>query len=151
MMKYLYFIAVFFAAASMLGCEKENVCKSTDLEISSLETEYGCENTTESLEVDLDDTYTIIHTQEDFERQVSGTCIPNVDFDRFDLIIGKKQVQSGVEVVEYEFERTCAGKLRLVVEIERNLATVISDVTYHVLVDKIAEGETVDVEVAVKP
>lgn len=149
-MKYGYLVAVYLLVVSP-GCEKEQICKSTELKTASLESVYGCENTTQALDIDLGDTFTVIRSQEDFERLVSGSCSPDIDFDRYDLIIGKQKLNSGVADVEYDYVRTCEGNLVLEVEIERNLATVISNITYHALVDKVRMDESVKVKVSVNP
>jgi hypothetical protein len=142
------FIVIFTVFVS---CKKDNDCQSSNLDIKSLESEYGCVNTKYGLSINLSDTYIIIRSQEEFENKVSGECIPNVDFSSYDLIIGKKQLTSGNSSIDYELIRDChISKLELKVTYNQNIATEAPNLTYHALLPKLGDEETVEVQILIE-
>ena len=121
----------------------------TLLDVKSLESEYGCENTIHQLHITLSDTFTIIRSQESYEQQVTywqGNCDPNIDFSVFDLVIGKQSWGNQVYKIEYELVRVCqTNKLRLTVRITWGDATLPDTITYHALIPKLKDEEDIEV------
>ena len=128
-------------------------CSSNDLEpcdtmldIKSLESEYGCENTKHLIDIALTDSFKIIRSQSSFDSLVSGPCKPQIDFTMYELIIGKKGLTSGNTAIKYEMVRDCKTKmLRLTVTFIQNEATVALNITYHALIPKLKDEETIEV------
>ena len=120
----------------------------TMLDVKSLESEYGCENTIYSIDITLKDTFTIIRSQESFEQQVidRANCNPEIDFSVFDLVIGKQFGETLVYKIEYELVRECQTKeLKLTVKIFWGDATQPSNPTYHALIPKLIDEEEIEV------
>lgn len=143
---------IFFVIFTVfVSCKKDNDCQSINLDVKSLESEYGCINTKYGLSINLSDTYIIIRSQEEFENKVSGECIPKVDFSSYDLVIGKKQLTSGNTLIDYELIRDChIGKLELKVTFNQNIAAEAPNLIYHALTPKLGDEETVEVQIIIE-
>lgn len=145
-MKYLILIisVIFF-----LSCEKEG-CENTIIPITSLEKEYGCVNTKYQMDIDLQEDYTIIHTQSSFENLVIGNCQPQIDFSKYDLIIGKKGLGSGNASIDYELVENCEDKrLILTVIFYQTIFDEAPNLTYHALVPKIEKDRDLEVDIKI--
>lgn len=135
----------------MLPVEEPAECLGAELPVKRLETEYGCQSTTRQMNINLSETYTVIRSQQEFERQVSGTCRPQIDFATYDLVIGKKGLPNGPGGITYTLRRECTGtKVLLNVTISLGMTTEAPNITYHALIPKLAAGQEVGVEVVVK-
>lgn len=134
-------------------CVGENEpCADTTIPTTSLEREYGCTYTTRQLSTTLSQTYTVIRNQADFDRLVTGSCHPQIDFTKYDLIIGNKGTTSGSSTFTYTYQRDCeTGQLHLLVVCQLGLTNDALILTYHALVPKLAPQETVLVDVQMKP
>jgi len=83
-----------------------------------------------------------------FQQGVMGTCKPDIDFERYDLILGKQFLTHGFSEIAYEYYQKCtAGEYLLEVRISLNATTEAPNITYHALVPKIGHGEAVRREV----
>lgn len=140
----------FSVLLGLISCDKKNECKSTELIVKSLETEYGCPDTRYGLQIDLSENYTIIRTQQDFENKVSSNCIPKIDFSSYDLVIGKKGLNRGNASIDYNLKRDCTNILKLQVTFNQSLTLNAPIVTYHALIPKLGDKETVTVEFVYK-
>ena len=135
----------------MLGCDKEKECENLVLKTESLEKLYGCSDTRYSLECRLDNDYEIIRSQEKFLKFTTGTCRPEIDFQSYDLIVGKKGLTSGNSSIEYYLIEDCQEKIKiLTVTFNQNIATVAPNLTYHALIPKLGDEETIKVIIDVK-
>lgn len=125
-------------------------CFVSNVNFTNLEAAYSCENTKNLLEIDLVDTFTIINSQIEFDKQVSGPCMPQIDFDIYTLIIGKKGLSNGNSSISYDYTNDCeTNKNMLTVTFNQNATTEAPNITYHILSPKIAEGATVDVSLTI--
>ncbi|MGV6945471.1 hypothetical protein [Sphingobacterium kyonggiense] len=144
MKNYLIIISLIIL---LFGCSKSEQCLSAKIETESMETLYGCEHTERSLGIDLKENHSIVRSQAQFDELVTGSCVDKLDFEKYDLIIGKKQLSSGVERIDYDYSRDCMGKYELKVKIKMNLTSEAPNITFHALVPKLGAGETVSVSV----
>ncbi|UPL50137.1 hypothetical protein [Hymenobacter sublimis] len=145
----------FGALALLSGCitpvdEAESGPK-TELLVKSLESEYGCYNTARQMHINLSETYTVIHSQAQFDQLVSGSCRPQIDFATYDLVIGKKGLPNSEAGIHYTLQREYETK-RVVLHVVFTLSmtTEAPNVTYHALVPKLAASEGVDVKIEMK-
>ncbi|RSK33891.1 hypothetical protein [Hymenobacter metallilatus] len=143
------------AALALSGCVTcagdTEPCLDTDIPITSLEATYGCTNTPRQLSTSLNQTYTVIRNQADFDRLVTGSCHPQIDFTKYDLVIGNKGSMSGSSTISYTYLRQCeTDKLILLVTFRAGLTNDAPILTYHALVPKLAPAETVEVKVEMK-
>ncbi|EDM45462.1 hypothetical protein SCB49_06632 [unidentified eubacterium SCB49] len=121
-------------------------CYVSDVDFTNLETAYGCENTKSQLDIALENTFTFINSQTEYNEQTSGTCMPDIDFDTYTLIIGKKALSNGNTSISYDYSNDCATATNtLTVTFYQNETTEAPNLTYHILSPKIDEGTTVEV------
>lgn len=141
---FLFFIS---SLPFLYSCDKE--CGITDLTIKTLESEYGCVNTEDDLDINLLNTYIVIHSQSEFNAKVSGVCNPVIDFTNYDLLIGKKAFPTLTSVDGYKLTKDCTGDLKLKVTFLVTVFTQPSNLTYHVLIPKLAGNQTINVEMII--
>ncbi|MGD9977603.1 MAG: hypothetical protein AB7S54_06675 [Bacteroidales bacterium] len=135
----------------VLSCDKEQDCKNLTLKTESLENLYGCSDTRYGLECRLDNDYEIIRSQQAFMDFTTGTCRPEIDFQSYDLIIGKKGLTSGNSSIDYELIDDCKKGIKiLTVTFNQNMTTVAPNLTYHALIPKLGDEETIQVEINIK-
>jgi hypothetical protein len=144
-------IIVIFFVLPMQSCLNDDDCSPIIIPITSLEDEYGCINTPYQMDIDLSEDFTIIRSQTVFDDLVTGTCLPQIDFEAFDLLIGKKALTSGFETINYnELVKNCDNaQLNLTVTFVRNATAVAPNASYHVLVPKLGENEVIFVDILV--
>ncbi|MEM5565191.1 hypothetical protein WNY78_08745 [Psychroserpens sp. AS72] len=131
------------------SCSNDDECTPVTLGITSLEVAYGCINTPYQMDIDLSDDFTIIRSQTVFNDLVTGDCTPEIDFEAYDLIIGKKGLTNGFDTINYDgLVKNCDnGQLYLTVSFVLNATDIAPNVTYHALVPKLAENEIVNVSI----
>ena len=140
-------LAALFTGCVTCGGDTEP-CIDAVLPTTSLEKEYGCPDTRRQLTIALNQTYTVIRSQAEFDRLVTGNCHPQIDFAQYDLVIGNKGRASGSSAITYSYSRSCeAGQLKLLVKFTQSMTNDAPILTYHALVPKLAPQETVQVEV----
>ena len=140
-------LAMLFASCVTCEGDKEH-CADGLLPTTSLEKEYGCTDTRKQLSVNLDQAYIIIRNQADFDKQVTGSCHPQIDFTKYDLVIGNKGTASGSSSIAYTYMRECeTGQLKLRVKFTQGMTNDAPILTYHALVPKLDPQETVQVDV----
>lgn len=142
-------ILLFFVFGLLYSCISSDysTCEPTTLPFTNLETEYGCVNTRYFLYNSVQvDNYIIIRNQNDFDSMTDDlTCRPQIDFEMYDLIIGKKQLTSGNDSIQYEYIDNCITK-KLKVIFLQNETLIAANITYHALIPKLSVQESVEVE-----
>lgn len=97
------------------------------------------------------DEFLIIRNQTGFESHVSGNCHPDIDFSSYDLVIGKKQLTTGNNSIEYQLTENCeTHHYTLGVTFHQNESTVAPNLTFHRLIPKFSEEEELSVEIKVE-
>ncbi|MBZ9632181.1 hypothetical protein LB465_15470 [Salegentibacter sp. LM13S] len=130
----------------VFSCSKKDNCTSNKINITSLENEYGCPDIRYS-DVDIEENYLIISNQESFEELNMVSCTPEINFSKYDLIIGKKSLSQGNQSINYELSKSCVTQnLILKVIFTQNEAAVALTVTYHVLIPKLENQQIISVE-----
>ena len=142
----LAFIWIF---CCFFSCSSED-CQPMDLPVTNLEDEYQCVNTKYQMEVSTFENFTIINTQAEFEDNISGSCSPIIDFEKYTLIAGKIGLPNGNTSIEYKWTRNCPNSdYTLQVTFFNNATTEAPNLTYHALVNKIEQGSNVVVEILI--
>ncbi|HKK41994.1 MAG TPA: hypothetical protein VJ963_06270, partial [Bacteroidales bacterium] len=135
MKKHLLLIALL--AASM-SCIKKEECRETPYPLFSFESDYGCANTKHSLNIDLLNTVKIIRDQAAYDAEVSGECHPDINFDVYNLVIGRQVTDNINDTITYELKNTCPGnELMLTINLIQSPAAGPDTLTYHALVQKL--------------
>lgn len=121
-------------------------CFVSDIDFTNLEAAFSCENTKNLVEIDLENTFTLIKSQAEFDAQITGPCMPQIDFDLNTLIIGRMALSNGNTSISYDYSNDCATDTNtLTVTFNQNNTDVAPNLTYHILSPKIAESTTVEV------
>jgi hypothetical protein len=129
----------------------EEPCETTTTVPTNLEVEYGCINTKNLMQIALNDTYRVIQSQAEFNSLVTGSCLPNIDFTKYALIIGKKGLRNGNRNISYMLTRDCINnKMTLAVTIANDISAHAPNITYHALVPKLNANEQVVVNITVQ-
>ena len=131
------------------SCENNNSnddCGDTTVESFSLEEVYGCVNTKYQLDINLVENFAIITNQSEFDQLISGSCNPSINFSIYDLVIGKKGLESGIASITYFLIQDCDDNYKLEVLMNTNETTEAPNITYHRLIPKLAQDQTIDVE-----
>jgi hypothetical protein len=130
---------------------EELPCEVVNSVPTSLEAEYGCVNTKYQMQIALQNNFKVIQSQAEFTAQVTGTCMPIIDFSNYALIIGKKGLTNGNRNISYALVRDCPNnKMTLNVTLQNDLTLNAPNITYHALVPKLNTNEQVAVNVTVQ-
>lgn len=141
------FLLLFFIGLTACNPDDEP-CNQSLIETFSLEEVYACTDTPNNMQLPFTNDFIIISDQLWFDSLVTGSCLPEVDFETFDLIIGSRQLNRGLNGISYFYNRACPGRrYELRVLFDLNNEVVMPVVTYHVLVPKIGDNEAVDVSI----
>lgn len=145
-MKYkIIFLPLLFLALSSCSNEDDN-CSDRVINTTSLESKYNCTNTKYDLNLELVDDYIIIRDQANFNSLVTGNCNPVIDFSTFNMVIGKKELTTGNDSIEYNLTENCeTGNLVLEVTFNQNESTEAPNLTYHRLIPKLTQGKELTV------
>jgi len=136
-MKKSFRIVFFGVFLILFSCSSDEDCVPTIIGTTNLELQYDCLSTTATVDIDLENTYTIIRNQDDYDTLVSGSCDVEIDFTRFDLLIGKEQLTTGFDGISYFMFLECEdNSLQLEISIGLTEAIVSPNITYHVLFPK---------------
>lgn len=142
-------ILLFFVFGLLFSCASSDnsTCEPMALPFTNLETEYGCVNTKYFLYNSVEtDSYIIIRNQNDFDTMTDDlTCRPQIDFETYDLVIGKKQLTSGNDSIQYEYIDNCIAK-KLKVTFLQNETLIAPNIIYHALIPKLSAQESIEVE-----
>ncbi|MCF6130117.1 hypothetical protein L1S35_10555 [Flavobacterium sp. AS60] len=149
-MKKIVLVVVLGLFFSCTGSNSSD-CEPSALPFTNLEAEYGCVNTKYLLyNIVQGDNFIIIRNQIDFENMTDDVaCRPQIDFTTYDLIIGKKQLTSGNQSIQYEYMDNCTEKV-LTVTFVQDETMVAPTIIYHALIPKLAPGEQVAVETIIE-
>lgn len=142
-------ISLFLLSSLLFACNDDNtmVCTTKILLTDNLETVYNCTNTVNQLDVPiLNEDYIIIRNNESFLEKVTGACVTEIDFLKYDLLIGKKQLTNGLDHIKYNMTIDCNQKDPIVdVIFYLNETTEAPTVTYHVFIPKLGTNRNLKV------
>jgi len=141
-MKNVYLLFVFLIIIS--SCNDKDDCKDMELIVEQIE----CIESKYTLQIDINNDYTIIRSKDAYDNKVSGVCHPSIDFSKYDLVIGKKSSGNENDTIKYNLIRTCPDKIMiLTIEIIQSGATRPDNVVYNALIPKLGDEETLEVKV----
>ena len=136
---------------SILTSCKKNDCNEKILTAKHLESDYGCGDTKYSLVVDLQNNGKIIRSKEAYDTEVTGPCHPDIDFSKYDLVIGKQSSGNENDTILYDYRSVCPNnEPTLTVDIIQSAATRPDNVVYHAIIPKLGDEETLHIIVNVK-
>jgi hypothetical protein len=149
--QYFNFITLLVSISLLFAsCSKEE-CSPMNVNITNLEDEYGCVNTPYQMNIDLNQNFTIIRTPSEFNQVVTGSCQPDIDFDKYSLIIGKQGLSNGVSDITYLLSEECnADDYNLTVTFIKNATTEAPNLTWHVLTPHLDDNDQVKVIIEIQ-
>jgi len=141
-MKNIYLILISLMIIS--SCNDKDDCKDIQLAIEQID----CIESRYTLQIDLNNDYTLIRSKEAYDNKVSGACHPAIDFSKYDLVIGKKSSGRENDTIKYNLRRTCLDKkMILTIDVIQSDATRPDNVVYNALIPKLGGKETLVVKV----
>jgi hypothetical protein len=148
-MKYSFIFTIILL--SVLSSCKKNDCTEEILSAKHLESDYGCENTKYNLVIDLQNNAKLIRSKEAYDTEVTGPCHPDIDFSKYDLVIGKQSSGNENDTILYDYRSTCPdNQPTLTVDIIQSLTTRPDNVVYHAIIPKLGDEETLSIIVNLK-
>jgi hypothetical protein len=136
---------------SIFSSCKKNDCNEIIISAKHLESDYGCVNTKYSLVVDLQNNGKIIRSKEAYDAEIAGLCHPDIDFSKYDLVIGKQSSGNENDTILYDYRSVCPDNVStLTVDIIQSAATRPDNVVYHAIIPKLGDEETLQIIVNVK-
>jgi len=144
-------LLLLFAILIISSCNREDDCSSpTKNRTKNLEEIYGCENTKEQMNVDLNNDYIIVRSQQSFNEHVMGNCNPQIDFEVYDLVIGKKMLTTENRYIDSFLSRNCNNPNRISLQVifYQNEATESQNLTYHALIPKLNSAQNIIVDIS---
>lgn len=129
----MYRLLITFICLSFIGCLSDDECFTQEVEIQSIEKTYGCEDSHIKLKIKGDKDLYLIKNQQDFSKFIESDCEIDIDFEKFDLIIGRNFQFIPREVVLY---KTCSNQFVLQVSKDENSNAEDRLYVYHALVSK---------------
>lgn len=146
-----YSLVLFLVLLSLVFSCKKNDCNEKVLTFKHFESDYGCVNTKYSLVVNLQDNGKIIRTKEEYDKEVSGPCHPDIDFSLYDLVIGKQSSGNENDTILYDYRTVCPDNiLTLTVDIVLSDISRPDNVVYHAVIPKLGDEETLQVIINVR-
>ncbi len=145
-----YLVIIVMITGTLAFCKKDD-CSEQKMTLKHLESDYGCLNTKDNLEIDLLDNILFVRTDEDYNTKVTGLCHPQVDFSQYDLIIGKQPLENINDTILYNYVRTCPGTvLSLTIDIVQSSSSALDTIVYHALIPKLSDTETLSVNITIR-
>lgn len=148
-MKYSLLLSIILL--TILTFCRKNDCNDKILTAKYLESDYGCENTKYSLMIDIQNNNKIIRSKEAYDSEVAGPCHPDIDFSKYDLVIGKQSSGNENDTILYDYRWVCPiYEPTLTVDIIQSDVTRSDNVVYHAIIPKLGDEETLHIIVNVK-
>ncbi|MCU0333432.1 MAG: hypothetical protein MUF62_00125 [Chitinophagaceae bacterium] len=154
-----------FCVLVLLACQKQllpeqpagkddqrlsSFCGVDTLKPQNTEQVYGCTNTAYQMQVAIRDSFLLITNAADYQLLVKGSCTPVIDFDKYCLLIGKRQLQQGLQAISYQLYYHCPKNCYEVqVKLQQHLGMQAPNVTWHLLLPKLASAQTVEVKLTI--
>ncbi len=140
------FITIFIVGVYSCSQKDQIDCSNRVIEVKHLETEYGCTN----VDINLSDAYMIIRNASDYSQYVIANCQTNIDFNTYDLVIGKKGLPNGLDTIKYKLVENCETcNQNLKITFDLSDTTEAPNVTYNALIPKLEENQDFNVEIIV--
>jgi hypothetical protein len=128
------------------GCAKEE-CDDAQYDAMCLET-MGCPNSLYQLQLESINDFELIQSQEDFNTMINGTCMPEIDWVNFDLVVGTARLTNGVGGITKTYSMDCnTNQLKLNVTIQLNLTDIAPTIMWNSLIPKLKDNESLFVSV----
>lgn len=137
---------MFISILIITSCAKEE-CDSAQYDAMCLE-DMGCPNSIYQLQLESNNDFELIQSNEDFISKVNGNCQPDIDWSNFDLVVGTEQLTKGVGGITKTYKMDCnTNQLKLNITIQLNLTDIAPSIMWNSLIPKLKDNESVFVSV----
>lgn len=129
----MFRLLIFSICLSFIGCLPKEECFANEIDTQSIDNVYGCEGTHNKLKIKDGKNFYLIKNQEDFLAAVEAECSFEIDFDKYDLVIGKK-----FQFIPHRIElyKTCDNNFIFQVSDNKESSPEKRFYVYHALVVK---------------
>ena len=146
MRRLIYVILI----ATLVSCGSDDDCNGNTQEVLCLD-DFGCPNAAFLVSIESQQEFQLIRNQEDFELMVFAECDIEVDWDVYDLVIGSVGLTSGLADIQKSISENCATNQNLLeININTNLTTVAGVITWQAVIPKLADDESLFVEISIE-
>lgn len=130
----------------IVGCSKDEC--STERQVAMCIEDLGCSNSSLQPRIDISKEFELIRSQEDFELAFDSTCPIDISWTGYDLVVGKTTLTSGLSGITKHTIMDCeTNQLNLFIEIQTNLTTVAPEILWNALIPKLADNETLFIQI----
>lgn len=133
----------------LYSCNKED-CTEDSIDVFGLEI---CEHSVlDSFKEELDNTYYYVSSKEQFLSLFNDDCAEDIDFEKYDLIIGMQGLSRGLQSIDYEYVKLCNNDsydYTLHIVFRLNETTIAPKAIYHSLIPKLNDGERLKVSISI--
>lgn len=143
MFKIRFYLILLSLVIFLVNCsndDKEFCSSDVSNKLSSIDNVYNCTNSLDNLILAEPSSYIIIEDKIKYDELVTGDCHPEIEFDKYKLIIGSIISENKISSVKYEYTKSCEPNFyKLFVKVTRDLSQLNTDnkiKTFHVLVPK---------------
>src|SRR4051812_47631404 len=100
-------ISIFSILLLTGSCKKQNndPCIPEPISYKSLYSEYGCSLLPWEVNINYEK-FVIVRDQVAYDSTLNGQCSANIDFNTYDLVIGRKQFAT-LQSIDYAVSRSC--------------------------------------------
>ena len=131
---------------SITGCTDNNQCEAGNQAVKSLQ-DFGCSNVAYNVDVFSANEYALIRSEEEYNQNVEASCQPNVDWNNYDLIIGKQQLSNGLERIERNLVVNCStNQLTLQFTFYLSITQIAPEITFDAMIPKMMDNQDLYVE-----
>jgi hypothetical protein len=140
-----YLIPCLIITLILSYCKKDD-CKEEPIAFKTFETDYGCPDAKNSIEVNLIDNVLFIRADESYDSSVRGACHPDIDFTQYDLIVGKQGSVYMNDTILVEYERGCPKEnVNLKITLVQTQTIGPDTVVYNAVIPKLQGNEKLNV------
>ena len=135
----------------MMGAGCEDDIQIEDFEVKEFLkfSDFGCENHTWNLKPGNNNNYYIIESQDELIKYIQGECMPQIDFNKYFVIIGSKSFTTGASLFAEKVEENNV-EIVYTVTFQTDFSRVIGGVKYHVVLKKANSKKDIKVIEVVK-
>ncbi|MCD6597243.1 MAG: hypothetical protein J7L04_06120 [Bacteroidales bacterium] len=152
-MKYkILKLGFFLALFNFVG----TACVNVDVKPTKLEeqefwkfSDFGCENHTWNLNPGYVNNHYVVETQDALKKYIQGDCTPQIDFNKYFVIIGSKSFSTGASLLVEKVEENNV-EIVYTVTFLTDLTQVAVGVKYHIVLKKPSSKKEIKVVEVVK-
>ena len=129
-----------------VGCEKKEKNEEfTEKEFFKF-SDFGCEDIPWYIKPGYANNHYVITTQQELEKHIEINCIPQIDFDKYFVVIGSKSFTTGVSIVDEKVEENNIEVIYTITFLTNNAAVALG-LSYHIVIKKTVNKSDKNIEI----